>query len=319
LLLSEGEIMAQISDLQLDYDEVGDEVVELRAELRAERIQVQQLLIRLKATESFSHGPSSLPLGHVHRGAEELQRLFLWLAEHADLGSPAVLDVGFEVPIAGRMVHFGRVVQWALPSAPGGKLLLTAPMAHKEPLGNLLVSTRRTGMVDPDAVLHFLHGWDLIAGALMTAAHAHPESSVLITQRSSRDGILIASWPTPGALRASLAHHGNTVPVRLGERVEVHYEGSWYAGILHSVDANGLASVCCDVDSPEVLTIAPLSSVRCLKTTPSTAPLAATSPPASTLETDAIRSLEEHSDNMPATGFAHQWAKVHRRTRSSAL
>jgi len=304
--------------LQLDYDEACDEVVELQSELRAEKIEVQQLLMRLKAAPSKSASsrgatpslPGRIGVIEEHR-AEELRRIFLWLARHADLSNPAVLNVGFEVPIAGRKVHLQRVVQWPLPSAPGGKLKLTAPIEHKEPLGNLLASTRRSGMVDPEAILHFLGTWDLLAGELTTAAHLHPEPSVLLSQRTSSQGILIATWPSREALQDF--HSKCPMAPRLGERVEVDYEGTWYMGVLHSVDAHGLASVRCDVDAPGVLTVTPLSCIRrsSARETCTTVPSAST---AAAAECGTPLQQDPADTEVAArAGFAH------RRTRSSAL
>jgi len=353
-------------DVLLDYDEACDEVVELQAELRAEKIEVQKLLVRLKAAysgsaqsaSSTSRSPPSLPaVGFVveEQKAEELRRLFQWLAEHADLENPHELDVGFEVPIGGRTVHLQRVVQWRLPSAPGGKLLVTAPIEHKEPLGHLLATTRASGEVSSDAILHFLAGWDLIAGELTTAAHERAEPSVLLSERTSTQGILVANWPTREALQvfSTLCPHAP----RLGERVQVDYEGTWYTGQLQAVDANGLASVRCDADEPGVLTVTPLSHVRRLGSqeafgsdgisTVTTAEEARCSSPLSAASTrvagpsspsseamqasasetcSTLSSAMSPADQLPelwtevqATTGCAQWARSHRRTRSSAL
>lgn len=355
-------------DALLDYDEACDEVVELQSELRAEKIEVQKLLVRLKAAykgsaqsaSSTSRSPSSMPaVGFVveEQKAEEFRRLFLWLAEHADLENPQELDVGFEVPIGGRTVHLQKVVQWPLPSAPGGKLLVTAPIEHKEPLGHLLATTRASREVSSDAILHFLAGWDLIAGELTTAAHVRAVPSVLLSERTSTQGILVANWPTREALRVfnTLCPHAP----RLGERVQVNYEGTWYTGQLQAVDANGLASVRCDADAPGVLTVTPLSHVCRLGSREAfgsdsiaavaTADAAMCSSPLSGASTRVASPSSPASEAMEAsvsstsssvspaispadkppemwtevqattTTGCTQWARVHRRTRSSAL
>ncbi|CAE8612289.1 unnamed protein product [Polarella glacialis] len=260
--------------LQLDFDEACNEVVELAAELKAGKIEVEQLLMRLKSACSREGGvrpglnglgASILPpLANVieEQRAEELRGLFSWLAQHADLEHPHIMDVGFEVPIGGRTVLLHRVVQWSLTSAPSGKLLLTAPIEHKEPLGNLLASTRASGVVDAQAILHFLGGWDLVAGELTSAAHLQPEPSVLLSNRTSTQGILVASWPTCEALEV----FHTACPVRAdlcpGDRVEVEYDDKWYSGTLHSIDANNMVSIRCQTDPVGVLTVTPLSRVR---------------------------------------------------------
>jgi len=321
-------------DLQLDYDEACDEVVEVENELRAEKLEVQKLLTRLKATGSRSAvptGSSSLPSVTVSNPqeeqlAEELRRLFKWLAEHADLSDPEILDVGFEVPMGGRLVHLQQVVQWKLPSAPGGNLRVTAPIEHKEPLGNLLASTRKTGSVDSDAILHFQGGWDLVAGELTTAAHSHPEPSVLLSQRSSTQGILVATWPTKEALQ--VFHAVCPLAPRLGDRVEVDYEGTWYTGFLHAVQQNGMAAIRCDVDPPGVLTVTPMSRVRRLVSQPT--PVAtkvqqveqttvAVAEAASAMADRLSEVLASTEEELSSSGFQQQLARSHRRTRSSAL
>eukprot|EP00440_Ansanella_granifera_P005182 gb/GFBE01005621.1/.p1 GENE.gb/GFBE01005621.1/~~gb/GFBE01005621.1/.p1 ORF type:complete len:364 (+),score=63.74 gb/GFBE01005621.1/:1-1092(+) len=50
-------------------------------------------------------------------------------------------------------------------------------------------------------------------------------------------------------------------PVATGDRVEVEFEGQWFAGVLQWVDGD-VANVKCDVDSPGIITVAPLNNVR---------------------------------------------------------
>lgn len=331
-------------EIQFDYEEACNEVVELQAELRAEKIEAQQLLMRFKTARNRggAHRPGpngnlSLPaVAHVveEQRAQELRRLFSWLAQHADLESPQILDVGFEVPIGGRTVHLQRVVQWPLNSAPGGQLLLTAPVEHKDPLGNLLATTKANGQVDSQAILHFLAGWDIVAGELTTAIHFQPEPSVLLSHRASTQGILVATWPTRHALE--VFHTICSLPTApgLGDRVEVDYGGTRYAGTLHSIDANGMASVRCDSDAPGVLTVTPLLRVRrlvgevaasaAMPAATTFASAAASVPPLVGTSADASRAisaidrpgLEALRQEVPAAGVRR---RVHRRTRSSAF
>mmetsp|Transcript_131081 Transcript_131081/g.184820 ORF Transcript_131081/g.184820 Transcript_131081/m.184820 type:complete len:294 (+) Transcript_131081:36-917(+) len=290
------EVLFDSEDLQLEYDEACDEVIDLLAELRAATLEVQQLSLRLKACRRTKTPFSTLPAAEEPKGARDLRQLFEWLAETVDLSHPPeTLDVGFEVPIGGRSVHLHRVVQWPLATriAPGG-LKLTAPIQHQEALGQLLASTRAVGKVDSDALMHFLAGWDLIAGELTTAAHPVPEPSVLLAHRTSTQGILVATWPSKEALQVYAA----PIVPQPGERVEVEYEGQCYVGILYGVD-NGMASVRCDADPPGVMTVAPLSHVR-------------------RLDGDLVQ--EEALTLIPVAEREEvPLAKMHRRTKSSAL
>lgn len=288
------EVLFDSEDLQFEYDEACDEVIDLLAELRAAALEVQELSLRLKACRrTKTPAVSTLPAAEEPR-ARDLRQLFEWLAKTVDLSHPETLDVGFEVPIGGRSVHLHRVVQWPLTIAPGA-LKLTAPIQHQEALGQLLASTRAVGKVDSDALMHFLAGWDLIAGELTTAAHPVPEPSVLLAHRTSTQGILVATWPTKEALQVVYA--APIVP-QPGERVEVEYEGQCYVGILYGVD-NGMASVRCDADPPGVMTVAPLSHVRRL---------------------DGELAQEEALTLIPVAEREEvPLSKMHRRTKSSAL
>mmetsp|Transcript_21284 Transcript_21284/g.26250 ORF Transcript_21284/g.26250 Transcript_21284/m.26250 type:complete len:299 (-) Transcript_21284:119-1015(-) len=294
--------MAQASEsseeaLQIEYEELCNEALELQAELRAGKIEVQQLQLRLKASNCGSASTPStasvLPTVLEEPRAQELQHLFKWLADTVDLSDIEIFDVGFEVPIGGRRIHLHRVVQWPL-SVAG--LQLTAPLEHREPLGNLLASTRSTGKVDTAAVLHFLSGWDLIAGEFAASGAAEP--SVLLSHRDSTQGILVAAWPTREALQVSRACSSS---LRLGERVEVEYDGQMYPGVLHAVDAHGMANIRCDADPPGVMTVTPLSRVHRI------------------VGCQDVAEISVATVNDLADDVRQGTPKMHRRTRSSAL
>lgn len=50
-----------------------------------------------------------------------------WLAEHVQLGAAEILDVGFEVPIGGRVVHLRRR---CLPAHVAGDVGYSLPARH---------------------------------------------------------------------------------------------------------------------------------------------------------------------------------------------
>eukprot|EP00927_Polykrikos_kofoidii_P000902 TRINITY_DN1033_c0_g1_i1.p1 TRINITY_DN1033_c0_g1~~TRINITY_DN1033_c0_g1_i1.p1 ORF type:complete len:420 (-),score=60.08 TRINITY_DN1033_c0_g1_i1:547-1806(-) len=67
-------------------------------------------------------------------------------------------------------------------------------------------------------------------------------------------------------LAKSVAHEMSVEPSRVpkvssGDRVEVEYHGEWIGGVLHDVDDN-VAHVRCDVDGPNIITLAHISNVR---------------------------------------------------------
>lgn len=267
-------------ELQLDYEEKCNEVVELRAELRAAKIESQQLRLRLQAAVAKGGGaqggggaaavgmPAAMPgMAPQPLPGQELRPTISWLAEHVDLNRPLeLLDVGFEVPIGGRTVHLQRVAQWplALPAPSTTRLRLSVPMEEQEAVAAFLAAVKARGNTpEPEALAAFAAHWELVPGDLTTATHAHPEPAVLLAHRHRVYGILVATWPTREALDAFHALHStNGEAPRVGDRVEVEYEGDWYAGVLHAVDAAGKASVKCDVDEEGVFTIAPLHRVK---------------------------------------------------------
>lgn len=254
--------------LQLDYDELCDEVVELQQELRAANIEKQQLQMRLKAVAV--HSPNAFtvvsnlpPAGSIDPRLGELENFVMWLAEHVNLDQSVILDVGLEVPIANRAVQLNLVVQWPLTFALGRHLQLTAPLECKDQLQALLTSAKEDGKVSMGSLQTLASYWDLVPGDLETITQKAPEPVVMLTHKFSTLGILVATWPTAGALEAFRALCSvDGEPFQLGQRVEVEYDGQWYVGTLHSLTATGKASVSCDVDGPGVLTVAPVYRVR---------------------------------------------------------
>merc|ERR1719375_1602123 len=173
----------------------------------------------------------------------------MWLAENVRLDRPAVLDVGLEVPVANRAVQMQAVVQWPLTFALGRRLHLTAPVECKDQLQSLLASAREDGKVSADSLQTLASFWDLVPGDLETITQKAPEPVVMLAHKFSALGILVATWPTAGALEAFRALCSvDGEPFQLGQRVEVEYDGQWYIGTLHSLTATGKASVSCDID-----------------------------------------------------------------------
>jgi len=259
--------------LQLDYDEKCDEVVELKNELKAAKIEAAQLRLRLKAAAAKNPAgaaaatvapPQALPtVAAAEPRLGELENFVVWLATHVSLDQEVLLDVGLEVPIAGHAMQMGRVVQWPLTFALGRRLFLSAPLECKEQLIDLLVAAKAQGKVSPESLQTLATFWKLVPGDLETITQKAPEPVVMLAHKFSQLGILVATWPTAGALEAFRALCSvDGEPFQVGQRVEVEYCGQWYVGTLHSLTATGKASVGCDVDGPGVLTVAPVYRVR---------------------------------------------------------
>lgn len=256
-------------ELQLDYDEKCDEVVELQNELKAANIEAQQLKMRLKAVAGRSPTPVAPVMAQppqvqiTQHQLQELENFVMWLSEHVVLEQELVIDVNLEVPISGHAIQMGRIVQWPLTFAVGKKLRLSAPFEVKDQMIDLLVAARKEGKVNPESLQTLATFWNLVPGELETITQRGRESVVMLAHKLSQLGILVASWPTIGALEAFRALCSvDGEPFQLGQRVEVEYDSQWYVGTLHSLTSTGKASICCDVDGPSVLTVAPCYRVR---------------------------------------------------------
>jgi len=259
-------------DLQFEYEQECDRVQELKNELKGAKLEVQQLRMRLKAAKvdtSRCGGASGVAMpalpGVTHEDSRhtELANFIMWLAEQVELEHRETFHVGFEVPIAGTAVHLQDIIQWPLKTVPGRRLRMSVPVQWEDEILTLLEAAQRDGMVNLKALQTMAATWELLPGEITTMTQKASEPAVLLARKGSVQGILVATWPTQQCLEAfhALCTIDNWTPT-LGDRVEVEYDGDWYLGTLHSLDATGKASVSCDVDAPGVLTLAPMHRLR---------------------------------------------------------
>lgn len=134
----------------------------------------------------------------------------------------------------------------------------------------------------------------MISAEVVPASGTRAGPAIFLVHRRTSQAIVVASWPAvaadsgaaPPGEKALLDLDSHFAPITgaagaspppcppvapprpppqcalaIGDRVEVEYQGHWFTGVLQDVDG-GEASVRCDVDSPGVLTVAPLTSVR---------------------------------------------------------
>lgn len=314
----------------LDYEEACDEVAELEGELRAAKIEVQQLSIvaqtalRSQASPMRSAAFPKMPKLETlspqeERRLQELQESLVWIAEHADLSRPEVLDVGFAVPIGGRTVHLQRIVQWSLPSAPSGRLRFSVPVGHQELFTDLLSTTQAKKAVDPVALREFAGAWDAVPGELSIGVGGTAEPSLLLAHRSTSQGALVATWPSREALEAFHATRAisSAVPM-VGDRIEVDIQGERCVGTLLAVDANGRGTIRCDKDAPGVVALASVACLRCLA--PVESEVAEQGQKAQEPMDNVVVDCTENEGDTPVVMVkAPCIVPGHRRTRSSAL
>lgn len=251
------ELEEQLEQLQLDYDEKCNELAERENELRAANIKIQELQILL-GSQAGQPCSSAVPLTIAagisdvagNPQAEELRRMFLWLAEQVELEGPIHFDASsHNLTVAGREVPMGNIVQWRLKQTD---LRLSVPSELASEVSNLLSATKMNPktMCETKAKA-VLDSW------LLTSGEAPSETTsavTLLTHRVSQVTCIVANFPVPHVCQESPGF-------RVGDFVEVNFEGQWFRGVVKHA-ANGDASVQCDVDPLGVLTTAPMGLLR---------------------------------------------------------
>lgn len=213
------ELGDDLEELQLDYEEQCDEVVDLQHELRAARMEAQQLRLRLQAAGQRKGAAACLPhpaVGAEVRRVAELRSFLSWLGQSVDAAEedPAALSVGFEVTVGEHSAHMDRVVQWPLRTHLGRRpLLLTSPVRHQDAVSGMLAAARRISgdegraaatetecsaerpaggahscpsacpLADEEALQRFAAEWELVAGDLSAAGHCVAEPVVMLARR----------------------------------------------------------------------------------------------------------------------------------------
>lgn len=214
-----------------------------------------------------------------------------WLVESVDLDRHVIFECGTsesEIMVGGRRVQLQRMATWPLlAGSRAAGLKLSVPLDMQVEIAEVLVAARARGRMEELVVQRLADSWEMVGAEVASAQVGHPEPAVFFIQRGSTRAMLVGHWPAVefapkgGHVRAPFdpAQHfsrieeteddgGHQEPssterpsVSTGDRVEVEYKGQWFSGLLQGVD-NDLANIQCDVDSPGVITVAPLTSVR---------------------------------------------------------
>lgn len=241
-------------EMQLDYEEKCNELTEREHELKAARVEIQELKIQLKSQTGESCAsmiPSNLqagcPSAAVNPQAEHLQRMFSWLADNVILEKPIQFHAcGCQLCVDGRPVQMGDVVQWGLGQT---NLRLSVPAEMAAEISTLLSATKmnRNALCEKrfNAIIDM---WELTTG---DAPFEGASAVTLLTHRVSQVTCIIANFPV-----------AQMVPMepdfKVGDSVEVLFEEKWYPGVLMKIAAEGenKYKVQCEVDPAGCLTTA---------------------------------------------------------------
>jgi hypothetical protein len=256
-------LQEQFDQLQSEYDEKCNELVERENDLKAARIEIEELQILLKShtgEHCSSTVPPTMQAGPGNSGpsgvagnpqTEELRRMFAWLAEYVELEDPIQFNASdHNLVVAGQPVRMDNIVQWRLSQTD---LRLTVPEELASEISNLLAATKmnRNAMCDAKAK-------DILDSWLLTTGQPPSENMsavTLLTHRDSHVSCIVANFPVPLPLQEFAGY-------RVGDTVEVNFEGEWYRGAVKFIANDGEVSVQCDVDPPGVLTTTPSNYLR---------------------------------------------------------
>lgn len=259
------ELNAELSELHLDNDEKCDELVEIRAELHAAKIETQELRLRLQATGTkiTSVVPTEVRAGlgaNLAGNPEaELRHLLKWLAADVVLEDPVALNCCCDVMVSdGQHVQIRNIVQWRLK----GDLRLSVPEELAPEISNLLSAAKAdSNMVCQAKAKSILDSWQL------THHEAPPSGTTsrvtLLTHRESQRSCLVANFPLPPPPPPPQPKlYQAWAGVSIGDKVEVNFDGNWLQGSVEFIRGEGLAYVHCDADPPEVFVMSPINLLR---------------------------------------------------------
>lgn len=279
-------LRARVNEKEAEVEKLKEELECLRQENECNRRQLEA------ATSEQSSSflvPKDMQAGKLLADSEhmELRNLMRWLSKTINLSQQVVFDCGAgqEMDVGGRAVFMQRMVAWQVGSGDGMKL--SVPVEMQAEVGALLAKAQAAGQFAESDLHRFASDWDLVCAEVATAPGIS-EPALFLVCRKSTQAIVCARWPTvqfaasPAKLPACAAFDAmkhfsklgaatDTQESRptarnlsMGDRVEVEYEGEWFAGVIQFVNGN-IATIKCDVDEPGVTTDACLECVRLIQ------------------------------------------------------
>jgi len=252
LHLDHEELQGKFEQLQLDHEDKCNESVECQNDLKAARMEIQELQLLLKSQtgeQRSSIVPETIAAGNSGPGvvcnpqAEELRRMFSWLAEQVEVDDQIVFDASeHRLAVAGQQVQMGRIVQWRFKE---GDLRLTVPEDLASEIRNLLADAKVNPSILCDASAKtIMDSWLL---SFNEPPSQTTSAVTLLTHHQSHANCIVANFPEPHPVQEFGGYS-------LGERVEIKFEGEWFIGAVKLIKCHGEFFVQCDVDPAEVLT-----------------------------------------------------------------
>lgn len=280
--MDRAELLANLADKEA-------EVEDLRAQLGHARTQTETCRRALEAAGTADSTSPALVPSAMQAGKSiadthhlELRQLMQWLAVTIDLSQQVMFDCGAGkelMQVGGKSVNMQRMVAWQLNPSDG--LKLSVPVGLQAEVATLLAEAQARGGFSESTFQSFADAWEMVSAEVASALGV-VEPAIFLVCRETSEAIVCARWPMvdfAGPARVCVnafdpAKHFLGLSVSpssdearpcatwsTGDRVEVQWEGEWFAGVLQEVHGD-VATVKCDVDEPGVTTDASFTFVR---------------------------------------------------------
>mmetsp|Transcript_52796 Transcript_52796/g.98884 ORF Transcript_52796/g.98884 Transcript_52796/m.98884 type:complete len:305 (-) Transcript_52796:121-1035(-) len=271
------------ADLELKIKSKQLEAETLKAKVQEVRFQAQQLRLQLQAMGAQDDFvPGKVQAGSGTEEPSELRSLLEWLVGTVDLQRQVIFECGSgegEVQVGGRRVTLHRMVTWQMGDSP---LKLSVPLELQAEIAGMLTDARQRGRMEEAVLQRLSQTWELMGAEVVSASMGMPEPAIFLVHKGTAQAVVVAKWPAvefapvrafdPAnhflprdtsqiETRQTLEEPPLPTNITTGDRVEVEYEGHWFTGTLQSVEGD-IVNVVCDVDSPGVITVAPVTAVR---------------------------------------------------------
>lgn len=244
------ELKTKVEDLRLRCEQKSAKLLERQVELDAAKNEAAELRCFLQGSgaRNTSVVPSEIRAGpgRVSNPETELQRVIMWLAEHAILEEPVAFNAACDIIVGDEHIQMREIIQWRLTD----DLRLSVPIELASEISNLLsVVKGNTSATVSAKAMAIADSWTL------TQVEDGTSIMTLLMHKESKKACTVADFPVPPP--PSPGHLQRWAGVSVGDHVEVNFQGQWFTGTVCCIKDGGLTYVHCDVDPPDVLTTAP--------------------------------------------------------------